>query len=145
LHWPSQYDIAPLQMTPQLPQFCGSLYVLTHCPLQHVKPIPQAGLQPPPLDAPDDPPLPEPPLALPELEPPPLELPPLLPVASVDASEPPGDVEPPHCDAQIATKPTRPTPRGHFDEMPMVPSSSPYIATLRVPSEGGRSPVWWGR
>jgi hypothetical protein len=145
LHWPWQYEVAPLHTTPQPPQFCGSLFSLTHCPLQQIKPDPHAGLQPPPeppeLELPDEPP------ELPPPEPP--ELPPLPPVASVEASEPVVVVDPPHCAAPMATAPTRPSPRGQFEEMPMTPSfptknGMPARTTGHV-KQSRRAPLgnWW--
>jgi hypothetical protein len=123
LHWPSQYDVAPVQTTPQPPQLFGSLYALTHWAPQHVNPGPQAGLQAPPLDPPDELPLELPELALPDEPPELLALePPLLPpTPSVEASSGAGEVAPPHSDARIATTPNRPMPRGHFEGTCMVP------------------------
>jgi hypothetical protein len=86
LHPPSQKGVAPLQVMPQPLQLCGSLYMLTHVPLQHVSPpLPHGGLQAPPPEPPEVL-LPE--LDAPELEPPELEAPELAPPELVPLDEP---------------------------------------------------------
>jgi hypothetical protein len=144
LQEPLQYGVAPLHATPQAPQFIGLFPGLTHWPPQQDKPLihdrsPTGDVpQPPPLEPPE-PLLPEPPLLEPEapelpllpeplpLDAPeliPLELPlpepeldsPPLPPASVDASAPPPvAVIPPHCDANNAPAPSKPSANADFD------------------------------
>ena len=129
---PPQYDVSPVHVTPQPPQFKGSLSALMQAPLQHFVNWLHAGEQsaPPelepelePLDPPEPEPLdppeprdpPEPPLVEPELPPeldPLLEEPPLLllppsfpPLPSTEASELPlrTSVAPPQCAKRVMT------------------------------------------
>jgi hypothetical protein len=124
---PPQYAVVPVQTVPQPPQLCGSLPVFTHAPLQQSRPNSHAGLQ---LPAPPDE---EPPLVpeelplLPDPEPLPLEVLPLEPLLPVDASLPPGAVEPPHCNEGTSSAPRRAIHSGHFERTIM--TTSPVVVS----------------
>lgn len=119
---PPQYAVVPVQTVPHPPQLCGSLPVFTHTPLQQSRPSPHAGLQlaaPPdeePLLVPEELPL------LPDPELLPLELLPLEPLLPVDASLPPGAVEPPHCNEDTSSAPRGAIHSGHFERTIMTAS-----------------------
>jgi hypothetical protein len=137
-------------------QFCGSLKVLTHLPLQQVRPpLPHGGLQLPPPELPEEEVLPElealelpPPEALPPEVLPPEALPPdepelvppeplapeVEPVSSVfrsiEASFVPVVVDPPQCDAVRAATPVSVTAKSNFERRTM--STLPVAVNIPV-------------
>jgi hypothetical protein len=148
VHWPLHSGVEALHVTPQPPQFTGSVTGSTHRPAQQASPDAQAGLHPPePPELVSDPP--EPPELVPESpeDPPPEDSfppdePPGLP--STDESIPlPTEVSPPpHHDVHMARPAATRSPSGHFTyiaKLSLLRTDSRSSSTLAMHSNACRS------